>query len=431
MFNLFNKDMRTVTEEDLAVLKTVSEGWNIEYKREKPNSKKISKSIASFANSHGGIYFIGIEAEKSTNQAKDFPGVDGFPDLIRDAVNGNLQPFPYFTTYTIKLSNSKSVIAVVIPEGEDPPYIHSDGRIYRRQESASDPIPETNRHTIDELYNKAIKNKEKIEKFRENDLTFNSTEGSTPYLEILINTSPFNHFKINNLTDNSNMDELKKSFNIPFNISEDGDDLLRRVSLQGSAKFDTVNTYHDSIVLRDLNSQNLAFNGITIIIDTYGNLKAYIPMNAADFYSAEGTGLQYLELLPETKRKEFDSIELLNARSLFGMISLIVTKYSDYLIGKGYKNSIEVKMRLTNCWRKILHIQSNIYFEHLKKFGIPICMKSEQYFPEYPIEFSHEFIKGHHFLIAAKMFAQVAEALGLPMSVTLSSIIEEMSNIKK
>jgi hypothetical protein len=50
--------------------------------------------------------------------------------VIRDSVRGNLQPFPYFETFSINLSNEKKVLMAVISEGNNPPYIHSDGKIY-------------------------------------------------------------------------------------------------------------------------------------------------------------------------------------------------------------------------------------------------------------------------------------------------------------
>lgn len=196
MFYPFGKSFIKVKEKDLELLKSVAEGWYVEYKKEKQNGKKIAKSISSFANSHGGIYFIGIEADGSTNCAKEFIGVSDSPDVIRDSVRGNLQPFPYFETFSINLSNEKKVLMAVISEGNNPPYIHSDGKIYRRQEAASDPISENNRYTIDELYRKALEFEKEIENFRAFDLTFCKGEENIPYLEIYVNTTPFNHFKI-------------------------------------------------------------------------------------------------------------------------------------------------------------------------------------------------------------------------------------------
>ncbi|MEA2037410.1 MAG: putative DNA binding domain-containing protein [Nanoarchaeota archaeon] len=110
VFNPFGKDFKDVREDDLEILKSVAEGWNVEYKREKLDGKSISKSISSFANSHGGIYFIGVESDSNDNYAKDILGVNDSPEVIRDSVRGNLQPFPYFETFTINLKNEKKMI---------------------------------------------------------------------------------------------------------------------------------------------------------------------------------------------------------------------------------------------------------------------------------------------------------------------------------
>ena len=158
MFNPFGKSFEDITESDLEILKNLSEGWYVEYKKEKSAkepAKKIAKSITSFANSYGGLFFLGVESDKSTNKAIRFPGVCDFPDLIKDAVRSNAQPFPFFETHCIKLSNGNQVLMSVVRTGENPPYIHADGRIYRRQESSPDPIFEDNRYAIDDLHRKA------------------------------------------------------------------------------------------------------------------------------------------------------------------------------------------------------------------------------------------------------------------------------------
>jgi hypothetical protein len=61
-YNPFNKDISQLEEDDLnKLIDKVSEGWFVEYKGDFQNSKKISHSIASFANSDGGWYIVGID----------------------------------------------------------------------------------------------------------------------------------------------------------------------------------------------------------------------------------------------------------------------------------------------------------------------------------------------------------------------------------
>jgi len=215
IFNPFNKPYNTIQIEDLELLKDVCEGWNVEYKRETPKPSKIAKSIASFANSHGGIYIIGVETSKETNKVIDIIGVDDLPDKIHDSVRGNLNPFPVFETYSVILNTAKKVIIVVVAKGQDTPYIHNDGRIYRRQESSSDPIFESNRYSIDELYKrKEILEKEK-ESFRNIDYGFCEGEDDYPFLSVFINTYPFNSFQIEDFFKKDKLNALMSFFNTP------------------------------------------------------------------------------------------------------------------------------------------------------------------------------------------------------------------------
>lgn len=425
VFNPFNKEFEKVTAEDLEILKSVAEGWNVEYKKEKLNGKSIAKSISSFANSHGGIYFIGIEANPQNNCASNILGVDNSPDIIRDSVSGNLQPFPFFKTYTISLSNGKRILMAVVPEGENPPYINSDGKIYRRQEAASDPIPEINRHSIDELYRKAEKYADELEEFRDFDLSFCKGEDSVPYLEIFINTKPFKHFSIEKFFDDENLKKILDCFNGNFNVEEQISDT--KTGFSGNIKFDSLNTYNDSISLRFLENHDLAYNGITLIIDIFGNLKLLIPLNEK-YYLSETLAKEYSEVLNRSKNDSVASIGFLDARQIVGAIFGLIAKYVSYLDEKKYKESIEVKIRLRNCYRKTIYIESSRFIEHVKQFGIPICMKSEQYFPFFPITLKMDEIKSNPITRCLIIFSHIANALGIPSIIAVTSVIEEIQN---
>jgi predicted HTH transcriptional regulator len=425
-FGPFGKSFREVKKEDLEVLKSVAEGWNVEYKKVKLNGKSIAKSISSFANSHGGIYFIGIESDSSNNCAKNIIGVDDSPDVIRDSVRGNLQPFPYFEAFSINLSNGKKVLMAVIPEGRNPPYIHSDGRIYRRQEAASDPIPANNRYTIDELYRKALKYEEELEKFRDFDLTFCRGEGDIPYLEIYVNTVPFNHFIITEFFQRENLEKILQQFNGDFTITENvsGNNYI---SFNGNMKFDSLNTYYNSVSIRYLEQQDLAYNGLTVEIDISGNLKLLIPLNQKKYYS-EFFAERYTNVITRSQENSISSIRFLDARQIFGAILGLINNYVKYLDEKGYKDELELKLRLRNCWRTAIYIDNQKFIAHVENFGVPICMKTEQYFPMYPIPLNFQDIKSHPITEVVGLFSHVANALGLPSDITTISVFEEIQN---
>ena len=81
---------------------------------------------------------------------------------IRDAAKDLLQPTPPFFHHTLKgpladifLPSGRSIVVVRIPEGESPPYVHNDGRIYVRTGDSSSPVAANDRTTIDLLHRKA------------------------------------------------------------------------------------------------------------------------------------------------------------------------------------------------------------------------------------------------------------------------------------
>ncbi len=430
IFNPFKKEFSEVTEQDLNILKTVAEGWFVEYKREKSSNdaaKKIAKSITSFANSYGGLYFLGIESDKSTNCATRILGVEDFPDIIRNSVASNAQPFPFFETYCIKLSTGKYVLMCVIEGGENPPYVHSDGRIYRRQESSSEPMLENNRYAIDQLYLKAQKHEKELNTFRQIDLRF-SKEDALPRLELYINTNPFNHFEIKELRTNDKHHELLNYFSAPYSIN---DPTGTCSGISGNIPFDTFNTYHNSVLLRQMKGKNLRDNGFSLEIDKYGNAKICFPLtkkNMAQVFHQDPTYKQVVDLYDPDS---VNWLKCIDAKDLLAGVIGLVAKFSSFIVSKGYANGLEIMGRLKNCWRSTLYIDSNKFRDYLKECGLPICMKDEQFFPEAPIDFSNEDLKNQNLFKLLSIFSFVAMALGIPPTIASIATIEEIVNCAK
>jgi hypothetical protein len=427
VFNPFGKPFKDILEEDLSILKTVSEGWYIEYKREKQSGEKIAKSISSFANSYGGIYFIGIEHDEKTNYCKNIDGIIDSPDVIRDAVRNSIQPFPYFETVQIPLKNGKKVIMAVVSEGENPPYIHSNGRIYRRQEAGSDPIEENERHVIDMLYSKAEEIKNELETFRKIDYAFCIGEQDIPYLEIFINIKPFNHFILENFFTEEKLASLLKKFNEPFVIKENiaGGDISFNVDI----KFDSLNTYHNSVTMRNLADRSLTYNGLSVELDIHGNAKFLIPLVQIT-YNIEKFDKRYNNVINKSHRGSIHDIKLLHMKSIFVDIFGLVNKYFDFIMGNGFNENVQVKLRLSNCWRTSLYSNSEAFIKQVEDFGLPICMKPKQYFPLEPLEIKINDLNLHP-ISQNLIFSYVAIALGIPPDISIMSVLEEMIKNQK
>jgi predicted HTH transcriptional regulator len=160
----FTREFDDLDSNDLLVLYGVLEGWHVEYKREVPSASAIAKSITAFANTYGGWLILGV-GEKSREEAVagSFLGIeesdaDGFLQRIRQSVANHCQPAPYFRTKLVRgaaesigLEAGRCVIVCHVPWGPEAPYVHKDGRIYRRVGDGSEPRAENDRFVLDQL----------------------------------------------------------------------------------------------------------------------------------------------------------------------------------------------------------------------------------------------------------------------------------------
>ena len=71
---MFTKPIDEITFEDVhSFCQEWTEGVRVEYKRE--ITRSIPKIVSSFANTHGGIFLIGVEADQANNRGTSIPGI--------------------------------------------------------------------------------------------------------------------------------------------------------------------------------------------------------------------------------------------------------------------------------------------------------------------------------------------------------------------
>ena len=164
-YSPFDKAINDLQSADLAILKSVSEGWYVEYKSEMINASALAKAVSAFANTYGGWLFLGVKEQGKDNPvAGTFPGmpekeVDGVLQRLRQSAAEHLNPTPTFQTKVLRgpcveigLAEGASVVAIEIPQSRITPHVHKDGRIYRRVADSSEPKPETDRFILDQLW---------------------------------------------------------------------------------------------------------------------------------------------------------------------------------------------------------------------------------------------------------------------------------------
>jgi len=93
----------------------------------------IIADVCAFANSNGGILYLGLSAEKG----KTFEGVprprQGI-EKLKSEISKRISP-ELECKFEVQETEGKKVIQVMIPRGEDPPYAVDDNKIYLRTET--------------------------------------------------------------------------------------------------------------------------------------------------------------------------------------------------------------------------------------------------------------------------------------------------------
>jgi len=404
-FNPFGKEIKSIDKNDLEILKTVCEGWYVEYKINFTDPKKIAKSVASFANAHGGLIFIGVQANAKTNTATDFLGSSIELDFIHNSIRGNINPFPYYEIECVDIQKDNPLVIIVVPSSDDSPHIHSDGRIYRRQDSSSDPLKENNRSTIDELYKKKEQLQLEKDAFRNIDYGFCKGEDERPFLCIYINTHPFRSAIIKDFHRTKMMDLIRKHFNEEFELSLEG-----KIVVKGNMNFDTIHRNYESITLRNLNGSDLAYHGITLELEESYCFKALIPL---DYLTFSNYSQEFGEYIETHKIKSMDIIKFLDLDSLVKITFGILYKYFSFLSLLKYEQSIEFTFETQNCYRTSLFGSSDYYKEYITKYGIPICLKPTQRYPQNPLPITIQSVSQDYVKTIALFVAELVSGFGI------------------
>ena len=281
-YNPFNKPLRDLTSDDLNLLieNQVAEGYSVEYKREFQPPIKIAKSISSFANTLGGWFFIGIEADKVNNIATRICGLDlhNISDplsKLRDSVKSNVDPMPFFEQRLVDMGSGRAVLVVEIPDNQETPFITRDGRIYRRVNDSSDPIPEDNRYAIDRLVDHGKEVSKQFEEFCTDQRTFSKAEEKNGWVNVFL--SPYPLGTIDKFVPAS-ADEIDKLLQMSKKQIIMYDEEKKVVLASSSIPFNSGQTGVFSTILRQVEPSLIAFNSLTIELFKDGRAKLSVPL---------------------------------------------------------------------------------------------------------------------------------------------------------
>jgi len=380
LYNPFEKGIDDLTFDDIKTLedREIKEGLFIEYKSGFTIPTKISHSVASFANTHGGWYFVGIDSDH-TNIPTGFPGfslTDFNKPLehIRNIIKDHVDPFPKYYTKLIELEDERAILILEIPESDETPHITKDGRIYRRNAEGSDPVIETNRYVLDRLYEKSENFEKKIQHFCRRDIVVSEAE-KYPWIELYLMPYPLNRLKIPDFYEMGFLKDLNEKINGQTKLEIP--DLL---SFSSSIPFNNVRASIGSIVFRQINVGSLPFMTLTFELFSNGNAKIVIPLQLIKREANLDTPVWKL-LNSKLENEDFDLFLIIDGFKVFSIFITLLQKYFDILKSVGWQDDVLIAYKIDQIWRTILYLESKTMEEHINKYGIPICQRESAWIP--------------------------------------------------
>ncbi len=439
-FNPFDVDFMELEVSNLETLKNVAEGWYVEYKSQLTSPKKIAKSLAAFANHYGGLLFYGImESQDGSNFAGSFPGIkkSEIPKClegIRNAARNSINPTPYFESRVLEgpcpeigLSADCSIIIVLIPYGKDAPYIHSDGRVYRRVADSSDPKPETDRFILDNLSQRRKAAREGLSSFLQKRPIASKGEDETSFLHLYLMTDPL---KISRKHIDLNFEKFKELMSDPESIG-----------IGIFISFDNIFTMSDGFVARHV-SINDPYN-LVLTWHYYLDSSALVTIPFSSTLISEPPSAEFINflkdykegknVLEEIERQRLKSGKLLDINNLFYLVSAIVGQYKKLISESRIEGPVYTKAGLENIWRRIPFFDTSQYVKYIKENGFPLIQFDEEFAPPGDTFESLRVIKDHHnpdpnepkginqMIEAAPLLTDIGFAVGLPRNVLFDS----------
>ncbi|MCY3923555.1 MAG: ATP-binding protein [Chloroflexi bacterium] len=423
----FDVELDELTETHIDDLRQVAEGWYVEYKSEAPGPREIAKSLSSFANRYGGWLVIGVQEDPVDNTAHGFPGI---PDSnvtsavqrIRDAAKDLLQPtVPFFHTALsgplpeIDLPQGRSLVVVRVPEGDLPPYVHNDGRVYVRTGDSSSPAAATDRATLDLLHRKAANNMGMLRELVDRSPEVSQSEETTTYVHLAICSDPF-----------GSLGHWYPGSFQAFSTLMSGPPL----------PFDNAYTSQEGFVARQVLNNDPELRVFTWEFSRTCNSFVTLPVSALSLqfvgdklYSTPewkqfDFGEQFCALI-EKRRLESDKV--LNLNLLVSMIVGIINRHRELASSAGVHGPFYIKAIVENTWRAVPFIDIGEYITHVEQFGFPVVQDSEVTAPMggWPEGFIVDRPTGKptdqetapDFGSAVSLWLSILQALGIPMEV--------------
>ena len=142
---MFTKPIDEITFKEVeSFCQEWTEGVRVEYKSDLNLKRHIPKIVSSFANTSGGIFFIGVDADQKNNRVNSIPGIpqqNGIEEQIQQSALTGIYPGVIPEIRLVHVPNSSNVVVVVrVDESIQAPHaIQNSRKIYIRTGSITQP----------------------------------------------------------------------------------------------------------------------------------------------------------------------------------------------------------------------------------------------------------------------------------------------------
>lgn len=376
-FNPFGKPLSELSGGDLGVLRSISEGWYVEYKQEVTDVGSIAKSVSAFANHYGGWLFYGIaESLDGQNLAGSFPGISNNKvglalERIRNAVATYINPSPYYDFRTIEgpveeigLPAEHCILVILVPSSANPPHVHGTGRIYRRVADASSPKHETDRSVLDQLWERRQRNRDSARSFLETAMEHSDAESGTSFLTVFLVSDLYG----------------ERGHQLKIELEEFATIMGSREGEFGDFTCDNIFTMPGGFVARQVMGNDPTRSVLTW--RHYANASSIItiPIRASrGFDESRRVLAEYLHterFLACCTLAGLKHLELLDLNLLYNLLGAIVVKHRRLAQANGIQDSLFFKARIENVFGRLPFLDVPEYVAHVEKFGVPIVQQS-------------------------------------------------------
>jgi hypothetical protein len=388
----FDKPLQAkLTTDDLKKLieQKVTEGYYIEFKSDFPANQKIGHSVASFANTYGGWYIVGIKTNEH-NVATEICGFDlSFNrnpiSKVREIIKSYIDPIPIFYPQLIPLENNdRGVLVIYIPDNQETPFVTKDGRIYRRVNDSSDPVPEKHRNAIDRLVENGRDIKKQFERFCTDNRGFSKAETEGGWIKIFVSPYPlglidkFEEF----------LDDDLENFLV---LSKDQLHIMKIHSdpVTGNIPFNSCQPTHCSVILRQTTPSLAAYNSLSMELFIDGRAKFFIPIQyLSDFKKMVLNQIESQEVKEllwsiwrEDKEMHTNHLHFFDIAQLWLVIACLFTYYFEWLKHEPLLDELKISIIADGVWRSVPFFDDDKWAEHIKKFGLPVMLNKSVQIP--------------------------------------------------